>query len=171
MDLEKLTLRLVLGTLMAGHGLQKLRGSFGGPGLDAASGLMEARGMRPGRANALAASWIETAGGVALAAGAATPAATAGLIATQIVAVRKVHLKNGVWNSQHGFEYNAVILAVLAALAEGAGRFSVDALLGRSRWGLGGAAVALVGGIAGSIAAIEAGRRYTDPAGGSGPEK
>ena len=34
---------------MAGHGAQKLFGSFGGPGLEGTSGFMEMLGMRPGR--------------------------------------------------------------------------------------------------------------------------
>jgi hypothetical protein len=34
---------------MAGHGAQKLFGSFGGPGLKGTSGFMEMLGMRPGR--------------------------------------------------------------------------------------------------------------------------
>ena len=36
--------RLVQGSLMAGHGAQKLFGSFGGPGLEGTSGFM---GVKP----------------------------------------------------------------------------------------------------------------------------
>jgi putative oxidoreductase len=41
--------RVAQGSLMAGHGAQKLFGSFGGPGLEGTSGFMEMLGMRPGR--------------------------------------------------------------------------------------------------------------------------
>jgi putative oxidoreductase len=41
--------RVVQGSLMAGHGAQKLFGSFGGPGLKGTSGFMEKLGMRPRR--------------------------------------------------------------------------------------------------------------------------
>ena len=59
-------------------------------------------------------------------------------------AVRKVHLQNGVWNSKGGWEFNAVLAAAVAAVAsDGPGVLSFDALLGRSRWGIGGALFAL----------------------------
>jgi putative oxidoreductase len=39
-----------------------------------------------------------------------------------------VHLKNGPWASNGGYEYNAVLIAALLALVEvGPGRLSVDA--------------------------------------------
>ena len=44
-----MVVRVVQGSLMAGHGAQKLFGSFGGPGLEGTSGFMEMLGMRPGR--------------------------------------------------------------------------------------------------------------------------
>ena len=43
-----LIVRLAQGTLMAGHGAQKLFGSFGGPGLQGTTGFMEMLGLRPG---------------------------------------------------------------------------------------------------------------------------
>ena len=160
MNLGKLVLRLVVGSLFVGHGLQKLRGSFGGPGLEGATQMMGALGMHPARRNALAASLTETVGGAAIALGAATPFAAAGLIATMLTAVRKVHLPNGVWNHGGGYEYNAVLMAVVAALADdGPGRISVDALAGRSRWGLGWGLFAVAAGVAGSTGAIELAKR------------
>jgi putative oxidoreductase len=38
------------------------------------------------------------------------------LSGTMAVAVRKVHLANGVWVTNGGFEYNAVLLAALFAI-------------------------------------------------------
>lgn len=164
MNLGKLILRLVVGSLFMGHGLQKLRGSFGGPGLDGATQMMGALGMHPPRRNAVAASWTETAGGAAIALGVGTPFAAAGLIATMLTAVRKVHLANGVWGTNGGYEYNAVLMAVVAALADdGPGTVSFDALIGRSRWGLGWGLFAIAAGIAGSTGAIELGKRSAPP--------
>ena len=110
----------------------------------------------------------ETAGGALLALGLATPLASASLIGTMITAIRKVHVPNGPWAAQGGWEYNAMLIAALVALAEtGPGALSLDRLGGRERsgimWGLG----ALALGAAASTAAIEAGRRFApapDPA-------
>lgn len=153
-------LRLTVGGLFIGHGLQKLTGAFEGPGLDGVTGMMRQLEMRPARQNAIAVASAETFGGAALALGAATPAAGAALIATMVTAVRKVHLRNGVWNSKGGWEFNAVMAAaVVAAASEGPGVLSIDALLGRSRWGIAGGLFALAGGIAGSYAVTEYAKR------------
>ena len=46
-------------------------------------------------------------------------------------AIRHVHWQNGLWVTEGGIEYPAVVLAVLAALAdEGPGELSLDAVLG-----------------------------------------
>ncbi|SEB81184.1 putative oxidoreductase [Paramicrobacterium humi] len=155
--------RVVVGGLFVGHGLQKLNGSFNGPGLEGTEKMMESLEMEPAKTNALAVSLAETGAGAAIVAGAATPLAAGGLIASMVTAIRKVHAKNGVWNSNGGFEYNAVLIAVLTALAaEGPGKASFDALFGKARWGAKGALTALALGIGGSIAAVEMGRRTAE---------
>src|SRR5919205_1146500 len=65
--------RIAQGSLMAGHGAQKLFGSFGGPGLEGTSGLMEMLGMRPGRPWAYLAGLSEFGGGVLTALGLFNP--------------------------------------------------------------------------------------------------
>jgi uncharacterized membrane protein YphA (DoxX/SURF4 family) len=65
--------RLAQGSLMAGHGAQKLFGSFGGPGLEGTSGFMEMLGMRPGRPWAYLAGLSEFGGGVLTALGLLNP--------------------------------------------------------------------------------------------------
>lgn len=155
-----LLLRLTVGGLFVGHGLQKLTGAFEGPGLEGTTGMMTSLEMHPPRTNAIAAVSAETFGGAALVLGAGTPAAAAALIATMTTAVRKVHLKNGLWNSKGGWEFNAVLAAAATAVAsDGPGLLSVDALFGRRHWGIGGALFALAGGIAGSFAATELSKR------------
>jgi putative oxidoreductase len=165
MKLGRLIARIVIGGLFVGHGTQKWFGWFGGPGLDATSGMMESLGMHPGRRNAIAASASETIGGAMIVAGALTPAAATTLIATMITAIRTVHLKNGLWASKGGYEFNLVLIAGLLALVDGGpGSPSVDALLGTGETGPGWALATLAAGAAGASLAIAAGRRE----GGSG---
>jgi putative oxidoreductase len=152
-------LRVVVGGIFVGHGLQKLRGYWGGPGLAGTEKMMESMDMHPAPVQARAVALAETVGGGALVLGIGTPFAAAALIATMVTAVRKVHLKNGLWNSNRGYEFNAVLTtAVLAVVADGPGVLSVDAIAGKRRAGFGGALFALVAGIAGSFVATEAGR-------------
>ena len=66
-------LRLVIGLLFVGHGMQKLAGWFGGGGIEGTGAGFEGMGLKPGRQNAIAAGASEAAGGALLAAGLATP--------------------------------------------------------------------------------------------------
>ncbi len=160
MGLARLGLRLVVGGLLAGHGLQKLRGSFGGSGLEGTAKMMHAIGMHPARQQAIAAGMSETLGGALTAAGLLSPLGPAMLTGTMAVAIDKVHKKNGVWASKGGFEYNVVIIAAAFLLAsEGPGPYSIDALLGRERRGLRWGLLQLVLALATAAGAIAAGRR------------
>ncbi len=164
MDFGKLIVRLVVGGFFMGHGLQKLRGAFGGPGLEGTEQMMTALSMHPAKLNARAAALSETVGGAGIALGAGTPFASAALIGAMATAVRKVHFKSGLWNSSGGWEYNAVLMAVVAGLTnDGPGDLSLDALIGRKRWGLGWSVFSVLAGVAGSAVAIEAGRRLAPP--------
>jgi putative oxidoreductase len=155
-----LVLRLVVGGLFVGHGLQKLTGAFGGPGLSGTEKMMSSLELEPSVANARAAALTETIGGAALAVGFMTPIAGAGLIATMLTAVRKVHLPKGVWNSGGGYEYNAVLIAAVTAIAaEGPGLLSFDAISGKRHWGIVGGLFALGAGVAASTGLIEYSKR------------
>jgi putative oxidoreductase len=128
MKLGTVAVRGLLGPLFVGHGAQKLFGSFGGHGLDGTGGFFESLGLRPGRRHAMGAGVSELAGGALLTLGALTPLASAAIIGTMITAIRKVHLKNGPWAGEGGWEYNALIIAALFAVTDhGPGRPSVDA--------------------------------------------
>jgi putative oxidoreductase len=160
MKFGKLVARLIIGGFFFGHGAQKWFGWFDGPGLDGATGFMESIEMKPGRANAHLASGSETIGGAAIALGALTPLAATTLIATMITAARKVHLANGPWASNNGYELNLVMIAGLLAIVEGGpGDFSIDAKLGLDTTGGGYALASLAAGAIGSTLAIEAGKR------------
>jgi putative oxidoreductase len=158
MGIGKLVLRLVIGSIFTVHGLQKLTGEFSGPGLAGTEKMMEANRMYPVRRNALFVSLGETLSGLGIILGLVTPLAVGVATATMATAVRKVHGKNGFANSKGGYEFNVTLVAAAAALViDGPGPFSVDAVVGRSRWGLFWGVMAVVGGIVASSFAIEAG--------------
>jgi putative oxidoreductase len=99
-----------------GHGLQKLAGWFGGPGINGLAGGFEQMGLRPGKAHAIAAGVSETVGGALLISGRANPIAGTLLTGTMTTAIEKVHLSKGVWNTNGGYEYNLVLVAALFAV-------------------------------------------------------
>jgi putative oxidoreductase len=157
MSLGKLALRGVVGPLFIGHGTQKLFGWFGGHGLDGTAGFFEGQlGLAPGKRHATAAGVSEALGGALITLGAATPLASAALSGTMITAIRKVHIKNGPWTTEGGYEYNVVLLAALFALSEsGPGKPSVDAARLPSFHGTGLALMQLAAGALGSYLATE----------------
>ena len=124
-----LLLRLVTGLIFVGHGVQKLFGLFGGHGLTGTSQMMTHLGLRPARWWAIVAALGEFIGGLLLAVGFITPVAALLVCGVMLVAIAKVHWSKGFWNSQGGYEYNLVLLAVAVAIGiMGAGQFSLDAL-------------------------------------------
>lgn len=170
MRLGRLLLRLTVGGFFVGHGTQKLFGWFGGRGLDATAQSFEALGLRPGRANAIAAGAAEAGGGALLAAGLATPLAASVLTGTMLTAMHRVHLKNGPWLTNGGYEYNAVLIAAAITLAEvGPGELSLDAALGRERSGPRWALTALAAGALGAVAVHVLAARYPAPPAASEP--
>ena len=126
-----LIVRLAQGTLMAGHGAQKLFGSFGGPGLEGTSGFMEMLGMRPGRPWAYLAGLSEFGGGVLTALGLLNPLGPLGIIGSMSMATRKAHWDKPVWVTEGGAELPLLNIAVSTALMirEPDG-YSLDRLLG-----------------------------------------
>lgn len=169
MNAGRLIARVTIGGVFVAHGTQKLFGWFGGPGLDGAGGMMESLELRPGRRNALAASLSETLGGAMLALGALTPVAAAALSGTMFTAIRKVHLDNGFFSANGGYEFNLTLIAALAALVDGGpGSPSVDEALGLHDTGPAWAIAAIGAGAAGSTLAIEAGKRYEQGSAGDG---
>ncbi|MGI9156230.1 MAG: DoxX family protein [Marmoricola sp.] len=153
MKIAKLATRVLIGSLFVGHGTQKLQGWFGGPGIEGTAGMMESLGMHPPRRNAYAAALTETTGGALLAAGLFTPLASAALTGTMITAINKVHAPNGPWNTGGGWEYPAVLIAAVLAIAEdGPGSASLDHAFGIEKMGLGAALTAAALGIGASVA-------------------
>jgi putative oxidoreductase len=123
--------RVVQGSLMAGHGAQKLFGSFGGPGLEGTSGFMEMLGMRPGRPWAYLAGLSEFAGGVLTALGLLNPLGPLGVIGSMSMATRKAHWGKPIWVTEGGAELPVLNIAISTALMiREPDAYSLDRLLG-----------------------------------------
>jgi putative oxidoreductase len=155
MKLGLALLRLIVGGLFVGHGMQKLAGKFGGGGLDGTAQAFESLGLRPGKVHAAAAGVAEAGGGALLAVGAATPLSAMLLSGTMATAIRTVHAPKGPWATNGGYEYNLVLMAIVFAITDvGPGRWSLDAARGHERWGPGWAVAQLGAGLIGSAAAV-----------------
>ena len=168
MDLALLILRLVVGLLFVGHGAQKLFGVFGGGGLEGTSGMFDNIGLQPGWLHARAAGTAEFLGGALIALGLFTPFAAAVLIAVMIAAIVTVHAKNGIWNTNQGYEFNLTLIAVVFALAGiGAGAWSLDNAFGfdihGTLWAIGALVVGVIGGIGSVISGRSASRHEPQP--------
>ncbi|MGW4288204.1 DoxX family protein [Streptomyces sp. NPDC004673] len=129
-DVGLLLLRLSTGGVLAAHGAQKLFGWFGGHGLEGTGQFMESVGFAPGKASATAAGAAEAGGGVLLALGLATPAAGAAA-AGAMAGAAALHVPNGFFAQEGGYEYAASLgLAAVGLAVTGPGRLSLDHLLG-----------------------------------------
>lgn len=162
MSIGRFALRATVGGLFIGHGMQKLKGWFGGPGPEGTEEMMKSLNLHPPKLQALAAGIGETVSGAMLAAGVLTPLASAGIIGIMSTAIRKVHAPNGVWNANGGWEFNAVMIASAVALADEPGSCSIDRRMGREKWGAKWAIGALIAGTLASSAMISYGEKMAD---------
>jgi len=129
LDIGLLILRIVLGGVMMGHGAQKLFGWFGGKGLAGAYKMIDTLGYRPVWLWAWMSGLTEFGGGLLTLLGFLNPLGSLGIIAPMLTAIIKSHWKNGLWNSNRGFEFPLVNLAAALALGlTGPGLYSLDAL-------------------------------------------
>lgn len=122
-----LSLRLPVGIILLAHGAQKLFGAFGGYGLEGTGQWMASIGLEPGLLMALLAGSAEFFGGLALILGfLARPAAVVAAF-TMIIAIVTVHLENGLFLSNNGYEFGLALLAAAVSIVfAGAGSLSVD---------------------------------------------
>ncbi|HJU43950.1 MAG TPA: DoxX family protein [Vicinamibacterales bacterium] len=133
MDTGLLLARVVVGSVMAAHGAQKLFGWFGGYGIAGTGGFFESLGFKPGRFFAAAAGFSESVGGVLLALGLLGPLGPAMIVAVMVVAMATVHWQHGLFANKDGIEVPLLYAVVAAALAlTGFGAYSLDALAGLS---------------------------------------
>lgn len=106
-----LALRIPVGIIFAAHGAQKLFGWFGSYGLEGTG------------------QWMASIG-LALIIGLLVRPAAAVLAIAMLVAIFSVHIGNGLFMSNKGYEFGLALLAVsVSLLVSGAGRASIDAAL------------------------------------------
>jgi putative oxidoreductase len=129
-------LRVALGGVVLGHGLQKVFGWFGGYGIAGTMGFFASIGM-PAALGALVIV-SDFAGSLALMAGLFTRVSAAAAFLVMLGATLLVHLPNGFFmnwagaSRGEGYEFHLLAMAMAAALVlSGGGRTSVDAWLGR----------------------------------------
>ncbi|MCJ8320475.1 MAG: DoxX family protein [Colwellia sp.] len=126
-SLAVLPLRLIAGLLFTAHGAQKLFAWFGGYGLDGTGQWMESIGLTPGYLMALMAGSAEFFGGLLLIIGFMTRPTSFVLAITMIVAILTVHIDNGLFITNNGYEFGLSLLAITIALfIQGGGKYSID---------------------------------------------
>ena len=130
-NLAALILRVALGGLMAGHGAQKLFGSFGGPGMEGTTGFMEMLGLKPGKPWAVMAGASEFGGGVLTLLGFLNPLGPVGVIGSMAMATTKAHWGKPIWVTEGGAELPVTnIAAATALIVGGPGKYSLDRAFG-----------------------------------------
>ncbi|KDC52470.1 DoxX family protein [Pseudoalteromonas fuliginea] len=125
-----LILRVPVGLILAAHGAQKLFAWFGGYGLEGTGQWMASIGLEPGYWLAMMAGSAEFFGGIALAIGLFTRPAAVVAGFTMLIAIFSVHISNGLFMANNGYEYALTLLVITVVLAiQGAGSFSLDNVL------------------------------------------
>ncbi|MDU9390387.1 DoxX family protein [Pseudomonas sp. zfem002] len=126
-------LRIIVGIIFMAHGSQKLFGLFGGGGLAGTAQFMESLGLTPGMPMAMLSGGAEFFGGLALVIGLLVRPAALALIGLLVVAIFSVHIDNGLFMQNNGYEFALALLGgAVAVLLEGAGRASLDGAISRS---------------------------------------
>jgi putative oxidoreductase len=134
MDLAFAIIRLVLGLAIAAHGAQKLFGWFGGYGIAGTGAFFENQlGFRPGALFAAAAGLGEFGGGVLTVLGLGGALGPALIVMVMVVAILTVHIRNGFFVTNNGWELNLMYIVSAASVAyAGNGAFTLDGALGLS---------------------------------------
>ena len=128
--LDTVPLRIGAGVIFAAHGAQKLFGWFGGYGLEGTARWMASIGLEPGMLMATLAGSAEFFGGLLLIIGLLVRPAALLLTATMVIAIATVHLQNGLFLANNGYEFGLALLVISVGLVfRGAGSFSADRAL------------------------------------------
>ena len=127
-----LALRVPVGITFMAHGAQKLFGAFGGGGLEGTAQWMATIGLEPGYLMALMAGGAEFLGGLFILIGLLTRPAALVLAITMLVAILSVHIGNGLFMANNGYEFGLALLAVSVSLVfSGAGKLGVDGFIAK----------------------------------------
>lgn len=123
-------LRIPVGIILMAHGAQKLFGSFGGYGLEGTGQWMASIGLEPGYLMAFLAGSAEFFGGLALVIGLLVRPASVVIAFTMLMAIFTVHIANGLFMSNGGYEYALALFVIAVSLAfSGAGSYSLDKII------------------------------------------
>lgn len=148
MDTGLLIIRLLVGLLLAAHGLQKLSHLFGGHGIAGTTGFFRTLGYPAPAVFAVVAGLSELGGGLMLAVGFLSPLAAACVVGVMVNAYA-AHWGKGFWATRGGGEYAFVLGVVAAGLGfTGPGGISLDGALGLDMSGAGWGIAAVVMGAA-----------------------
>lgn len=128
LDFGLLILRLALGGTLGVHGLQKVFGLFGGPGVNEFARQLGEQGFAN---QTTLVSWLgglaEVAGGGLLVLGLFTPSAAATLLSVTAMSVYLTYRNGYFLGAGTGYEYHLVLAAMaLGLLFTGPGRISLD---------------------------------------------
>jgi putative oxidoreductase len=122
-----LALRLPIGIIFMAHGGQKIFGWFGGYGLKGTGQWMASIGIEPGVLMAFLAGSAELVGGLFILLGLLTRPLAVVLAFTMIIAIVSVHLTNGLFMANNGYEFALALLAATVSLAlSGSGKVAID---------------------------------------------
>ena len=131
-------LRLALGVVIFPHGIQKTLGWFGGPGFHTMMAAFTQGGIPP--VFGFLAICAEFLGGLGLILGFLSRIAAFGILCVMLVAILRVNLQFGLFmnwagnQKGEGIEFHILAIGIgLAILIRGAGAFSVDRALTKSR--------------------------------------
>jgi putative oxidoreductase len=135
LDVALIAVRIGLAWIFIYYGAGKLFGAFNGPGIHrTALYFAQTAHLRPGGLFAVVGGVIEFGGAIAVALGLGSRLAGLALLGDQVMAMITVTWANGInpLTSNGGYEFN-IALAVLAlvVVALGAGRLSIDNVIGR----------------------------------------
>ena len=131
--LSEALLRVAAGAFLIPHGAQKLFGAFGGYGLEATGEFFQTQlGFANGYIAALGVGSVEVFGGLLLALGLFTRLAAGSIAVMLAVAAITVHLGNGFFWNEGGWEYPVLwTIIALMFVVRGGGQYSLDRLIGR----------------------------------------
>lgn len=120
-------LRITTGLTFMAHGSQKLFGWFNGPGIAGMAQWFDSLGLEPSHILVILSGCAEFFGGLALVIGLLVRPAALVLIITMAVAIFTVHIHNGFFITNNGFEYAFTLIMICVALIiSGAGKYSAD---------------------------------------------
>jgi len=156
-DLGLLLLRVAVGALLIGHGLQKAFGWWNGPGFDGFEESLTDMGFQHASILTYVAAGGQIAAGVLLVLGLFTPVAAAGALAylvNGVLAEAMVAHENARLSAflTDGHEYKIILICTVAAIILiGPGRYGLDAGRGWARRPFVGSFAALVIGVGAGI--------------------